>query len=284
MRKRHSSGLAAKLLAEGRHAHTGEPVRVMTQESDGSFLRVPIDAIEVNRDQPRKFFDEAALGELAETIRQKGVLQPVILKRRDDSTFVLVAGERRYRAAKIAALTELPAILTTGDEQEIALIENVQRTDLAPIEEAEALSALRDAKGYSHEELATVIGKSRVSVTELLSLNGLPAQVKEECRAPDIATKTHLLQVLREADPEKQLALWDDIKGARMSTKALRRKKAATRKKGRPKHAIRRFDVEDLDAVVTIRVRRAKAGPEEYLQALRLAVRELKTELRKRET
>ena len=119
-------------LAQPREEHEGHPAD-LNDFQEGAFYQINVDLILPNPDQPRKFFDQERLAELSESIKQKGVLQPIIIRRSEDVQVYLVAGERRWRAAKIAELEKIPAILTKGNPAEIALIENLQRENLSPI-------------------------------------------------------------------------------------------------------------------------------------------------------
>ena len=143
-------------------------------------VTLPIDEIEPNRDQPRKTFDETALAELADSIRAHGVLQPLLVRPSADGSYRLVAGERRYRAARMAGLTEVPVTvreMTDEEESVFALIENLQREDLNAIEEAEGLKQLIDTYGLTQEQAAARVGKSRTAVTNALRLLNLPETV-----------------------------------------------------------------------------------------------------------
>jgi len=277
MPKQTSKGLAERLTTEAPLAVIDHPVDAFTGDTH-NLMNIPLAAINPNPDQPRKHFDQERLEELADSIRSKGVLQPIIVKRLDAESFLLVAGERRYRASLMAGLEKIPAVITTDDEQEIALIENLQREDLNPIEEAEGLKALADRASYTHEQLAGIVGKSRVTITELLSLNDLPEQVKEECRATDIATKTHLLQVLREKNVDRQLSLWDGIKEGKFSTKQIRRDKQSLVLK--KKHVFKKFDIEDPAAVVTVQFQKTRVTEEQIWTALKEAVKQQKKQMR----
>lgn len=135
-----------------------------------------------NKDQPRKTFDEEALNELADSIRQHGVLQPLLVRPLANGGYQLVAGERRWRASRLAELKEVPVIikeLSDTEAMEIAIIENLQREDLNPIEEAEGLQALIDKCGYTQEEVAVSVGKSRPAITNALRLLRLPEEVRD---------------------------------------------------------------------------------------------------------
>lgn len=140
-----------------------------------------INEIVPNKDQPRKTFDEVALQELADSIKQHGVLQPLLVRPMLTGGYQLVAGERRWRASRLAELKEVPVIikeLSDTEAMEIAIIENLQREDLNPIEEAEGLQALIDKCGYTQEEVAVSVGKSRPAITNALRLLKLPEQVR----------------------------------------------------------------------------------------------------------
>lgn len=142
---------------------------------------LPIDEIIPNKDQPRKTFDENSLQELADSIIHHGVLQPLLVRPLIDGGYQLVAGERRYRASRIAGLKEVPVVvkeLTDTETMEIAIIENLQREDLNPIEEAEGLQALIDKCGFTQEEVATSVGRSRPAIANSLRLLKLPEDVR----------------------------------------------------------------------------------------------------------
>ncbi len=144
-------------------------------------LTVPIEQVARREDQPRSRFDEAALEELAASIREKGVLLPILV-RRLPSGYQIIAGERRWRAAQRAGLKEVPVLVEEADEDEafeLALIENIQREDLNPIEEAEAYRRLLDRRGWTQEELAQALGKDRSTVANALRLLKLPERVRQ---------------------------------------------------------------------------------------------------------
>lgn len=141
-----------------------------------------INEIVPNKEQPRKTFDETALAELADSICQHGVLQPLLVRPLANGGYQLVAGERRWRASRMAELKEVPVIikeLSDTEAMEIAIIENLQREDLNPIEEAEGLQALIDKCGYTQEEVAVSVGKSRPAITNSLRLLKLPEEVRD---------------------------------------------------------------------------------------------------------
>jgi ParB family chromosome partitioning protein len=179
-------------------------------------IEVELTNLRPNPDQPRTVFKEEALQELATSIEQHGLIQPIAVVQdpEKEGGFVIVAGERRYRAYQRLERDTIPAIITSGNPDEIALIENMQREDLSPIEEAEALAKMMNRHGYKQEDLAKVIGKSRTTVTELLSLNDLPDEIKTECRASNFVSKGVLVQIVRIEKPQDQLKFWNEYQRA----------------------------------------------------------------------
>jgi ParB family chromosome partitioning protein len=165
---------------------TAEPETVVPAavlpEKDLAFRLIPVSLIAPNADQPRKTFNTETIEELADSIREKGVLQPIIVKKKSGGTFELVCGERRFRAASLCGLSEVPAIIKDVADEDLlewALIENIQREDLNPIEEAEAYQRLVEERRISQEEVAKRVGKNRVTVTNTLRLLRLPQEIKQ---------------------------------------------------------------------------------------------------------
>jgi ParB family chromosome partitioning protein len=206
---------------------------------EGSFYSVPIREIRSNPDQPRKYFNEESLGELSQSIKARGMLQPVIIRREEDGTILLVAGERRLSAAKQAGLKQIPAILTKGHPTEIALIENLQREDLKPIEEAEALARMVKEYQYTQEELAAVIGKAQSTISETLSLNKLPDEIKDEYRRADIPRRL-LVEIAKQKSSEAMTAMFERVKEANLTSDQVREisRSKSSRKKRAPVVAV----------------------------------------------
>ncbi|NCA66795.1 MAG: ParB/RepB/Spo0J family partition protein [Clostridia bacterium] len=153
-------------------------------ETPGGVREISINLIDVNPEQPRKQFDEIALNELSSSIKEHGIIQPIIVTKKEGK-FVIVAGERRYRAAKLAGLSKLPVIvrdISERERREFALIENLQREGLNPIEEAEAMRALIEEYNLTQEELSQSLGKSRPAVANTLRLLKLPAEIIDMVR------------------------------------------------------------------------------------------------------
>ena len=160
-----------------------------SEKNDGA-ITLKISEIEPNRSQPRKEFDEQALGELAESISAHGLLQPLLVRPLPLGGYEIVAGERRYRACRMAGLTEVPVIireLTESETMELALIENLQREDLTPLEEAEGYAVLLNEHNFTQEEIAQSMGKSRPAVANALRLLKLPESVRELLRDGSIS-------------------------------------------------------------------------------------------------
>ncbi len=161
------------------------PTDIISKESEQEFnlTSLPIERIQANKQNPRSVFSEDELVDLANSIKEKGIVQPIIVREIDNTgSYEVIAGERRWRAAQIAQLDNIPAIvkkLSDDDALEIAIIENVQRSNLNPIDEASGYQRLIDIYNYTQEDLAKVIGKSRSYIANILRLNNLPAKVKE---------------------------------------------------------------------------------------------------------
>lgn len=159
-------------------------------ESKNSTVTLKISEIEPNRDQPRKDFDESALAELAHSISQHGVLQPLLVRPLIGGGYQIVAGERRYRACRMAGVTEVPVVireLSDSETMELALIENLQRENLTPIEEAKGFGVLVDEYGMSQEEVSQVVGRSRSAVANSLRLLNLPKEVSDMVESGEIS-------------------------------------------------------------------------------------------------
>jgi ParB family chromosome partitioning protein len=190
-----------KALGRGLSALLGTPTPETTAEPD-RLWEIDIDRIVPNTQQPRKHFNDEALNELADSIRAHGLIQPIVVQPLPDNFFQLIAGERRWRAAQRAGLMKLPAVVresTPDSSLELALIENLQREDLNPIEEAQAYERLIVEFGLTQEEVARRVGKSRVTITNMLRLLRLPAEVQQWI-AEDRLTTGHAKALLSLTD------------------------------------------------------------------------------------
>src|SRR6186997_2470432 len=196
---------------------------------------VAIDLLDPNPNQPRQVMGD--LSELIASVAEKGIIEPLVV-RQIGSRYQIIAGERRYHASVQAGLREVPVILRDVDDievMELALVENLQRKDLTAFEEAEALLQLCETCGHTHEDLARKLGKSRTAITESLSLAAMPDEVRNLCRLADITAKSTLLQIVRQSDPKKMLALVEKLAGQGGATRQAVRQETAKAKVGRPK-------------------------------------------------
>lgn len=222
------------------------------EEESDSPLMLKIYEIEPNRDQPRKDFDEDALNELADSIAEHGVLQPLLVRPMADGAYQIIAGERRWRAARMAGLTEVPVLVKEISESEImelALVENLQREDLNPIEEAEGLQVLMDTYGMTQEEAAKRVGKSRPAVANATRLLALPKKVIELLKDGSISAG-HARALLALADDDKIKDLAAEIVKKGLSVRDTERlvkfmlKDSAKAKKKQPKRDVFYDEVE----------------------------------------
>jgi len=179
---------------------------------NSGIVELKITDIEPNKEQPRKNFNQEKLQALAESIREHGVVQPIIVKKQD-KVYTIIAGERRWRAAKMAGLKTIPSIikdLSSKETMEIALIENLQREDLNPIEEAEAFQKLMEEHGMTQEELSNLVGKSRAAIANSVRLLTLPEKIKDMLINEQL-TPGHARALITIEDTEKQLKIAEEI-------------------------------------------------------------------------
>jgi ParB family transcriptional regulator, chromosome partitioning protein len=187
-----------------RMRHDAHYVEELSSQSPAAIGRmISVEQLDPNPEQPRVEIGD--LTELTTSVKEKGVLEPLLVKpsAQQKGRWMIIAGERRWRAARAAGLREVPCIEMDVDEAavaEIALIENMQRKDLTPWEEADGLAALCHRYGYTHEEVSKKVGKSRSTVTEAITLAAIPEEIREECRRADISVKSMLLQIVRQPD------------------------------------------------------------------------------------
>ena len=223
-----------------------------TEESSAGFVSVNINDIEPNREQPRKTFDEEALSELAASIGEHGIIQPLVVRPIADGGYQLIAGERRWRAARIAGLNEVPVVIreiTDSELLELALVENLQREDLNPIEEAQGLSLLMETYEMTQEQAAKRVGKSRPAVANAIRLLLLPPSVVDMVRDGKISAG-HARALLALSDNEKIKELADRIIKKGMSVRDTERlvkfmiKEAKGKKKPTKKRDIYYDEVE----------------------------------------
>ena len=192
----------------------------------GQLYQISIVDFQPDPNQPRKSMDPEALAELADSIKSVGVLQPLLFRVEEGNPFlVIVAGERRWAAAQKAGVLVLPAICVEGNTAEIALVENLQRQDLTPVEEAEALGRLQEEQKYTQEQLGGIIGKAQNTLSETLSLNRLPLTIRNECRTDRTIGKKVLIAIAKKKQERGMMTAYNDYKAKLDKQKAARQKK-----------------------------------------------------------
>jgi ParB family chromosome partitioning protein len=231
VRKKAGLGRGLGALIQEKTEKASEPANPIAPEKEAAAgaptlpTVLPIDQLQPNRLQPRVRFDDDKLEELADSIRAQGIIQPLVVAAAGEGSFLIVAGERRWRAARRAGLTEVPVVIreVSGDRHllELALVENLQRSDLNPIEEAEALLTLQGF-GLQHEEIAARVGKSRSSVSNSLRLLRLPDDVRELMRSGAL-TAGQARPLLGLASEEAQIALAERAVSENLSARDLER-------------------------------------------------------------
>jgi ParB family chromosome partitioning protein len=247
---------------------------------------IATDKLDPNPEQPRVEIGD--LQDLTASIKEKGVLEPLLVKpSKSSGRWMIIAGERRWRAAREAGIREVPCIEMDVDDRavaEIALIENMQRKDLTAWEEADGLVALCERFGYTHEEVARKVGKSRSTVTEAMSIASLPEAIRERCRRADINSKSLLLQIVRQPDEESMTRMAEEIVGRGMTrdeARAVRRSGSASTTHRAAKTATPytyRYAPPGKEFKLEVRFRRTKVERGEVAAALRAAAASLENE------
>jgi ParB family chromosome partitioning protein len=254
---------------------------------------VPLSTIEPDANQPRSAMGD--LGELVSSIRSKGVLEPILVRPNPDledladqpagkAAYRIISGERRYRAAREAGLYEVPVVVMEVSEEEaleIALIENLQRKDLTPFEEAEGYRALAERHGYTQEEIAESVGKARTVITESLALLNLPPRVRDTAEALGIGSKSLLLEVLKVGTPEEMVRLLEEVASHGLNRDDLRRRMRGGSTAGgkrRKKPYTFRFKAADKTYSLALSFRQSEVDRGDLIRALEEILRQLQEE------
>ena len=247
---------------------------------------VPLASIEPDPNQPRSAMGN--LEELVGSIRERGILEPILVRPAESAgehgpSLRIIAGERRFRAAQEAGLYEVPVIEMEVSEQEaleIALIENLQRKDLSPFEEAEGYRALAELHSYTHEEIAEAVGKSRTVITESLALLQMPAAVRQTVTALDLTSKSLLLEVLKAGTEAEMLELLDEVAKNGLSRDdlraRLRKKKSRAGASSRRKPFVFKFRAPDKSYSLSLSFRQSEVDKSDLIQALEQILGELR--------
>jgi ParB family chromosome partitioning protein len=260
-------------------AHYVEELSSQTPTTIGRLIAV--ENLDPNPEQPRVEIGD--LTELAISVKEKGVLEPLLVKPSQiKGRWMIIAGERRWRAARAAGLREVPCIEMDVDEMavaEIALIENMQRKDLTPWEEADGLAALCQRYGYTHEDVSKKVGKSRSTITEAITLAAIPEEIREECRHADINVKSLLLQIVRQPDINsmhemiKLLAKRDLTRDEARALIKERKHKEGSVEISKP--FTFRYHMQTLNVKVEVRFSKSKVEKAEIVNVLKTVLSEL---------
>lgn len=251
---------------------------------------VPLSTIEPDANQPRSTMGD--LDELVASIREKGVLEPILVRPRpvveDEAVpagvlYRIISGERRFRASQEAGLYEVPVIeMDVSDEEalEIALIENLQRKDLTPFEEAEGYRLLAESHGYTHEEISSAVGKSRTVVTESLSLLQMPPRVRDTVQALGLTSKSLLLEVLKAGTEEEMIELLEEVARRGLNRDDLRQRlrRGDKNKPGRRRPYVFRFKAPDKSYSLSLTFRQSEVDRDDLIRALEKIVSDLRAE------
>src|SRR6266436_4043818 len=258
--------------------HDAHYVEELTQSNTTTHVGrlIPIDKLDPNPDQPRHEIGD--LTELTASIREKGVLEPLLVKPLM-GRWMIIAGERRWRAATAAKLKEVPCIEMNVDDSavaEIALIENMQRKDLTPWEEADGLRALCERFGYTHEEVARKVGKSRSTVTEALSIAAIPQEIRNICRESEITSKSLLLQIVRQPDDESMRTMAEQIGTEGLTRDGARKaRKAYIDPTGASEPYVYRYEAPGREFKVEVKFKKGSISAEELFEALNAAAQNI---------
>ena len=253
--------------------HDAHYVESLTSFSGAAIGRmIPVDKIRPNPDQPRKALGD--LRDLTDSIREKGVLEPLLVRfmPREDTHYI-ISGERRYHAARAAGLLELPCIEKIADDAEtleLGLIENLQRKDLTPFEEADGLYRLAEQFSYTHEDIARKISKARSSVTETLSLRNIPESLRRRCIERGINSRSLLLQIARQPNEKKMAETVQRIVGGGLTRDEARKERREEKSAGpRPQPFVFNFQPENESFRLRLQFRKSQVSREDLISTLR---------------
>jgi ParB family chromosome partitioning protein len=261
--------------------HDAHYVEELSQHRPAQLGRmIPLDKLDPNPEQPRVDFGD--LTELTASIAEKGVLEPLLVKpNRLTGRWMIIAGERRFRSAQKAGLKEVPCVemeVDDGTIAEIALIENMQRKDLTVWEEADGLLALCERFGYTHDDVARKVGKSRTTVTEAMAIARIPNDVREICKQADINAKSSLLQIVRQPDDDSMMSLAKQIasKGLnRNDAREVRRQEMGPRVVPESKPYTFKYASPDKDFNLEIKFRASEVADSDVALILRAVADEI---------
>ena len=261
--------------------HDAHYVEELSQHRPAQLGRmIPLDKLDPNPEQPRVDFGD--LAELTASIAEKGVLEPLLVKpNRLTGRWMIIAGERRFRSAQKAGLKEVPCVemeVDDGTIAEIALIENMQRKDLTVWEEADGLLALCERFGYTHDDVARKVGKSRTTVTEAMAIARIPDDVREICKQADVNAKSSLLQIVRQPDDDSMMSLARKIASQglnRNDAREVRRQEMGPRVVPEAKPYTFKYASPDKDFNLEIKFRASEVADSDVALVLRAVADEI---------
>jgi ParB family chromosome partitioning protein len=272
--------------------HGAHFVEELTRRHDAPIGHLlPLSALRPNPQQPRSAFGD--LSDLVASIRDKGILEPILVRRAPDATpveesaiqvgapkpqFQIISGERRYRAALEAGLFEVPVIeMEVSDQEalEIALIENLQRKDLSPFEEADGYRALAEAHQYSQEAIAKAVGKARSSIAESLSLLRIPPRARETAMALGVSTKSTLLEVLKAGSEAKMIEMLERVARHGLSRDDVREERSKPKSRRRKPYVFR-FRAPDRNYQLSLTFRQSTVEKDDLIRALEQILTEIR--------
>ena len=253
--------------------HDAHYIESLTTYSGAAIGRmIPVENIRPNPEQPRKALGD--LRDLTDSIREKGVLEPLLVRYvTQEECYHIISGERRYHASRAAGLREVPCIEKVADDAEtleLGLIENIQRKDLTPFEEADGLHRLATQFEYTHEDLARKIGRARSSVTETLSLRNIPEAIRRKCAEHGVASKSVLLQIARQPTEKKMAEMLQRILQGGLTRDQARRERRDEQQGGpRPQPFVFHFEPETEKFKLRIQFRKSNVSRDELISTLR---------------
>lgn len=253
--------------------HDAHYIEELTTYSGAAVGRmIPLEKIRPNPEQPRKLLGD--LRDLTDSVREKGVLEPLLVRYVPrEECYYIISGERRYHASRAAGLREVPCIEKVADDAEtleIGLIENIQRKDLTPFEEADGLHRLATQFDYTHEDVAKKIGRARSSVTEILSLRNIPEGLRKKCIENGVISKSLLLQIARQPSEKKMAEMLHRILRGGLTRDEARKERRSEQQGGpRPQPFIFHFEPENEHFKLRIQFRKSSVSREELIATLR---------------
>jgi ParB family chromosome partitioning protein len=255
------------------------PADSLLKEGGERFARVPVDAILPDPEQPRKSLGN--LDELKASIAEHGIIQPIVVSPYGDEKFLIIAGERRFSAAKEIGLKVVPSIIRSIEEHrrlEVQIIENIHRQELSPVEEAAAYRKLMEEFSLSQRQLATRLGKSPAAINETLRILSLPDEILESVRTSERLTRSVLLEIAKQEDDVQRDAMWRAALEGTLTVKTARQRKDSPDKpESKPRTTV---PFKTKQATVTVIFAQDEATPQEVVEALSQALKEAKLALK----